>query len=49
MVGTADEITERLQPLLEAGVNYFIVYLPRVAYDPTPVERFATQVIPNFT
>ncbi len=48
MVGTADEISERLQPLVDAGVNYFIAYLPRVAYDPAPVERFAKEVIPNF-
>ncbi|MEJ7871779.1 MAG: LLM class F420-dependent oxidoreductase [Rubrobacteraceae bacterium] len=48
MVGTAGEISERLQPLVEAGVNYFITYMPRVAYDPTPVQRFAKEVIPEF-
>ncbi|MCA1848242.1 MAG: LLM class flavin-dependent oxidoreductase, partial [Actinobacteria bacterium] len=49
MVGTAEEIVERLQPRVEAGVNYFIVYLPRVAYEPAMVERFAREVIPNFS
>jgi hypothetical protein len=34
--------------MVEAGVNYFQVYMPRVAYDPTPVERFAREVVPNF-
>jgi len=48
MVGTAEEIVERLQPRVEAGVNYFIVYLPRVAYDPAMVERFAREVVPRF-
>ncbi|HZY57501.1 MAG TPA: LLM class F420-dependent oxidoreductase [Rubrobacteraceae bacterium] len=48
MVGTADEISERLAPMVEAGVGYFITYLPRVAYDPAPVEHFAKEVIPNF-
>jgi F420-dependent oxidoreductase-like protein len=48
MVGTAEEICERLQPRVDAGVNYFITYMPRVAYDPTPVQRFAKEVIPNF-
>ena len=48
MVGTADEITERLQPMVDAGVQYFITYLPRAAYEPERVERFATEVIPNF-
>ncbi len=48
MVGTAEEIVERLQPRVEAGVNYFIVYLPRLAYDPAMVERFAREVVPHF-
>jgi F420-dependent oxidoreductase-like protein len=48
MVGTAEEISERLQPRVDAGVNYFITYMPRVAYDPAPVQRFAKEVIPNF-
>ena len=47
MVGTPGEIIERLHPLVEAGVQYFITYLPGAAYDPTPVERFAAEVIPN--
>ena len=47
MVGTPGEISERLNPMVEAGVEYFITYLPRVAYDPTPVERFAKEVIPT--
>jgi hypothetical protein len=37
-----------LQPRVAAGVNYFIVYLPRVAYEPAMVERFAREVVPNF-
>ena len=49
MVGTAEEISERLQPLVETGVDYFRVYLPRVAYEPGMVERFAREVIPNFS
>jgi F420-dependent oxidoreductase-like protein len=48
MVGTAEEIVERLHPKVEAGVNYFIVYLPRVAYEPEMVERFAREVVPEF-
>jgi F420-dependent oxidoreductase-like protein len=48
MVGTAEEVSERLQPRVEAGVNYLIVYLPRVAYEPAMVERFAREVVPNF-
>jgi alkanesulfonate monooxygenase SsuD/methylene tetrahydromethanopterin reductase-like flavin-dependent oxidoreductase (luciferase family) len=49
MVGTAEEIVERLRPKVEAGVNYFIVYMPRVAYEPEMVERFARGVIPELS
>jgi F420-dependent oxidoreductase-like protein len=48
MVGTAEQIIERLRPRVEAGVNYYIVYMPRVAYDPEPVRRFAEEVVPAF-
>ena len=48
MVGTAEEIVECLQPRVEAGVNYFIVYLLRVAYEPAMVERFAREVVSHF-
>ena len=47
IVGTPDQVVETLQPKVEVGVEYFIVYMPRVAYDPTPVERFAEEVIPH--
>ena len=48
MVGTADEIKERIRPIVDAGANYIIAYLPRVAYEPEIVERFAREVIPEF-
>jgi alkanesulfonate monooxygenase SsuD/methylene tetrahydromethanopterin reductase-like flavin-dependent oxidoreductase (luciferase family) len=47
MVGTPEQIIERLEPMVDAGVNYFITYMPRVAYDPAPVEKFAREVVPN--
>ncbi len=49
MVGTAEQLSERLQPMVDAGVNYFITYMPRVAYDPAPVEKFAREVVSNFS
>jgi F420-dependent oxidoreductase-like protein len=49
MVGTAEEIVERLRPRVEAGVNYFITYMPHVAYEPGMVERFAREVIPELS
>jgi F420-dependent oxidoreductase-like protein len=49
MVGTPEEVASRLEPMVEAGVNYFITYLPGVAYDPAPVRRFAREVASRFT
>ena len=44
-VGTPDEIAARLKPIVDAGINYVIVYLPRVAYDQEPVRYFAESVM----
>lgn len=47
-VGSAEEIRERLRPVVEAGIDYVIVYLPRLAYDQDPLRRFAREIIPAF-
>lgn len=47
IVGTPEQVADRLAPMAAAGIDYFIVYLPRVAYDPEPVRRFAQGVIPR--
>jgi hypothetical protein len=47
-VGTAEEITELLKKREDAGVDYFITYLPRIAYDHSQLEMFAEGVMPNF-
>ena len=48
-VGTADEICDHLELLVEAGINYLITYFPRVAYDHSRMRLFAEQVIPQFS
>ncbi|MGI8643608.1 MAG: LLM class F420-dependent oxidoreductase [Thermomicrobiales bacterium] len=45
-VGTSREIAERIQPFLDAGIDYALIYVPRVAYDHGPMEQFAAEVIP---
>ncbi len=45
-VGTPQEIAARMQPLVDAGADYIITYLPRLAYDQEPLRRFASEVIP---
>jgi len=48
MVGTPASIRARLEPLVAAGADYIIAYMPRVAYDQTAVRRFAREIIPHF-
>jgi hypothetical protein len=43
-----EEISERIQILIDVGIEYVIVYIPRVAYDHTPMLRFAREVLPRF-
>ena len=35
------------ESLIEAGIDYFIIYIPGVAYDLEPLHRFETEVIPQ--
>jgi F420-dependent oxidoreductase-like protein len=46
-VGSADEIIEYVQSLVDAGANYVVVTLPRLAYDLEPLHRFAEEIIPH--
>jgi F420-dependent oxidoreductase-like protein len=48
IVGTPDMVVERLQTIADAGADYFIVSLPRIAYDPEPLNVFAREVMPRF-
>ncbi len=47
-VASPDQVNARLSPVLEAGINYVIVYLPRVAYDQQMVRFFADSVMRHF-
>jgi F420-dependent oxidoreductase-like protein len=47
-VATAAQAAERIHELIAAGANYIITYFPRVAYDQTMLQRFASEIIPQF-
>jgi len=47
-VGTPDEITAHLQQYVDIGIDYFILVMPRLAYDQTPLQIFSDQIIPRF-
>ncbi|MEM8534510.1 MAG: LLM class F420-dependent oxidoreductase [Chloroflexota bacterium] len=48
-VGTADQITEHIQGLVDVGANYVILYFPRIAYNHEPMYHFAEQIAPRFS
>jgi F420-dependent oxidoreductase-like protein len=45
---TTAQAVERVEQVLEAGADYVIFYIPRVAYDHEPLLRFAEEVVPRF-
>ena len=47
LIADADRVAEYLRTLIEAGIDYFIIYIPGVAYDLEPLHRFETEVIPQ--
>lgn len=46
MVADADRLAERIHELVDAGIDYVIVYIPGIAYDLEPLHRFESEVIP---
>ncbi len=47
-VVTPGEFKKRVDLLIAAGINYIILYMPRVAYDPAMVQYFSESVMPNY-
>ncbi len=48
IVGTPENIREAAQPKIDLGFNYFLMNIPRVAYNHDIMNRFAEEVIPLF-
>jgi alkanesulfonate monooxygenase SsuD/methylene tetrahydromethanopterin reductase-like flavin-dependent oxidoreductase (luciferase family) len=44
-MGTAQELIDKLGTMKDAGVQYFIFYVPGAAYDLEPVQRLAQDVV----
>jgi len=47
IVGPPDVVVERLNALVDVGIEYFIIYMPGIAYDQQPMRDFAQQVMPR--
>jgi alkanesulfonate monooxygenase SsuD/methylene tetrahydromethanopterin reductase-like flavin-dependent oxidoreductase (luciferase family) len=48
MIATPDQVRDHIGRLVDAGIDYVIVYFPRIAYDIEPIQRFAEEIIPSF-
>jgi F420-dependent oxidoreductase-like protein len=44
-MGSAQELIDRLGEMMEAGMQYFVMYVPGAAYDLEPMQRFAEEVV----
>lgn len=49
MVGTPEQIVERLRGMADLGLGYAITFFPEAAYDLSGVRLFADRVIPALT
>jgi F420-dependent oxidoreductase-like protein len=47
--GTPEQIVAKLQPWVDAGLDYMILYAQDSAYDTSALERFAREVVPAFS
>ena len=47
LVGTPEQIVDKLRALREAGMTYAITYFADAAYDSSSVELFAREVVPH--
>ncbi len=47
VVGTADKVVAALQEKTVAGIDYHLIYMPRIAYDHSMIQHFTEQVIPQ--
>jgi F420-dependent oxidoreductase-like protein len=48
IVGDPAQVRDHIQGLVDAGIDYVIVYMPHLAHDREPIGRFAEEIIPAF-
>ncbi len=49
IVGPPDVVRAHIQELVDAGIDYVIVYMPNLAHDREPIGRFAEEIILAFS
>ncbi len=48
VVGPPHVVRAHIEALVDAGIDYVIVYMPNLAHDREPIGRFAEEIIPAF-
>lgn len=48
-IGTAEQISERLEKVFATGITYVICKMPRVAYEHNQLTSFSEKIIPQFS
>jgi F420-dependent oxidoreductase-like protein len=48
IIGTPEQLGDEIQQRLDAGINYVLFYLPRLAYDHEPMHVLAEEVLARF-
>jgi len=48
LIGTPDQVREHIRGVIDAGIDYVIVYFPRIAYNREPLHQFAQEIAPEF-
>jgi F420-dependent oxidoreductase-like protein len=48
-VGTPEQLSERIRPLVDAGIGYFIAKMPLVAYQHDQLQRYSDEIVPQFS
>jgi alkanesulfonate monooxygenase SsuD/methylene tetrahydromethanopterin reductase-like flavin-dependent oxidoreductase (luciferase family) len=46
-VGTPEQLAAHMRSLTAVGINYFIIYLPRLAHNQEQLHRLAEEVMPH--
>ncbi len=47
VVGTPDKVVAALKEKSDVGIDYQLIYMPRIAYDHSMIQQFTEQVIPQ--
>ncbi len=48
LIGTPKDVAEKVEQMAEVGIDYVIMYVTRVAYEPALVDLLDAEVVRKF-